>query len=144
MSTTTFSRPLRAALATAGLLLLAACTETAGRGSVLETYVSLFGQNEPSSPEPVVPGPEPRSEAATACQQTIAGRAKEYGAIQVEAASVGAPEQFLNGYTDVPVEVRILYRHEEQVQVRQARVICRVNALNSVVALTPAQAPRGL
>ena len=143
MLNSTYRRPVSAALAMAGLLVLTACSETTGRGAMLESYVSLFGQNERSASLPVVPVPEPRSDAARACQDTIVGKAKEYGAILVEAVSVGAPDHFLNGYTEVPIEMRIHYQHEERVEVRQARITCRVDALSNVVALLPVKAPSG-
>jgi hypothetical protein len=139
MSNSTFRWPARAALAAAGLLGLTACSEATGRGSVLETYVSFLAQDRPQpAPVPMAVTPEPQAEAVAACRETIAARARGHGAIQVEAVEVGAPDLLLTGFTELPVEMRIHYPQGDEVQVRQARITCRLDAQSRVVALTPA------
>ncbi|HEX2135526.1 MAG TPA: hypothetical protein VHG30_06395 [Microvirga sp.] len=73
--------------------------------------------------------------AVDACRDTIAAQAVRYGAVRVEAASAGSLRRARNGMTQAPIAARIVYARSNELQVRQARVDCRLNVNNQVVAL---------
>jgi hypothetical protein len=70
-----------------------------------------------------------------ACRNTIATQVTPYGAIQVEVVSAGPLRAVQQGGTNAPIEARIIYARADHVQVRQARITCRLNAQGRVVAL---------
>ena len=70
-----------------------------------------------------------------ACRRTIADHATAHGAIQVDVISAGTTRRLPNGVNEAAVEVRITYRREDQVQIRQADVTCQLEDNGSVVAL---------
>lgn len=84
-------------------------------------------------PLSAVPGVAPRT--VSTCRNTIAAAAKPHGAIRVEVASAGTPSRTGQGVLRAPVEARIVYAAGKQVQVRQARITCQLNAQGRVVAL---------
>jgi hypothetical protein len=86
-----------------------------------------------SRPLAAVPGVAPRT--VSTCRNTIAAAAKPHGAISVEVASAGTPSRTGQGILRAPVEARIVYATGKQVQVRQARITCQLNAQGRVVAL---------
>ncbi|MDX8492285.1 hypothetical protein RFN29_11900 [Mesorhizobium sp. VK22B] len=60
--------------------------------------------------------------------------AKPLGAVRVYAASAGSLRQGRGGL-NAPIEVRIDYERQGGIEVRQARVGCRLNAAGMVVAV---------
>jgi hypothetical protein len=70
-----------------------------------------------------------------ACRNTIAAQVTPYGGIQVEAVSAGPPRGIRQRGTNAPIEARIIYARADHVQVRQARITCRLDAQGRVVAL---------
>ena len=58
-----------------------------------------------------------------------------YGAIRVEAVSAGSPRGVWQGGTNAPIGARIIYAQADQIQVRQARVTCRLDAQGRVIGL---------
>lgn len=127
--------PIKAALVLAGALGLTACNQTSGRAPVAEVYASILGPDHRSIQSPFSPVQEGPSAVVDVCRDTIAERAKAHGAIQVEVVSAGEPNHLPSGVTEAPLEARIVYRQEEQVQVRQAAVTCRLDHQGSVVGL---------
>jgi hypothetical protein len=73
--------------------------------------------------------------AVAACRRTIAGEARALGAVQVDAVSAGAPRTERGGLTGAPIVARIVYARGGQMQVRQARINCQINAQGRVVNL---------
>ena len=87
-----------------------------------------------------LPRPLPRTggvprRSVDACRETIAAQARRHGAVRVEAVSAGSPRRVRSGVTGAPIEARIIYARSNQLQVRQARVTCQLNARNQVIAL---------
>ena len=70
-----------------------------------------------------------------ACRNTIAAHGTPFGAIRVEAVSAGPLRGVRQGGTNAPIEARIIYARADQIQVRQARITCRLDAQGHVVAL---------
>jgi hypothetical protein len=65
----------------------------------------------------------------------IAAGAMPLGAVQVDAVSAGAPTLSRGGILGAPIEARIVYARGGAMQVREARVTCRLDARGRVVAL---------
>ena len=122
-------------VASVGLVGVAACSQTAGRGPVWEMFLSGGeSQVQPAAtPLSAVEGVPP--ETVQACQNSLAVQASAHGATQVEAVSAGTPTRLPNGLVEAPIEARIVYEQEAQTQVRQARIACRLNDQGSVVEL---------
>jgi hypothetical protein len=70
-----------------------------------------------------------------ACRTSIVTAAVPYGAVQVDAASVGEASRTSDGGLTAPIAVRVVYARASARQVRQSRVACRLNAAGTVVAL---------
>ncbi|RWP68599.1 hypothetical protein [Mesorhizobium sp.] len=70
-----------------------------------------------------------------ACRTAIASAAAPLGAVRVQAVSAG-PLQQRRGALTARIEVRILYARQGGVEVRQARVGCRLDAAGRVTAVT--------
>ncbi|SIT58440.1 conserved exported hypothetical protein [Mesorhizobium prunaredense] len=70
-----------------------------------------------------------------ACRTAIASAATPLGAVRVHAVSAG-PLQQRRGALTAPIEVRIHYARQGGVEVRQARVGCRLDAAGRVTAVT--------
>ncbi|MCF6099097.1 hypothetical protein [Mesorhizobium muleiense] len=70
-----------------------------------------------------------------ACRTAIASAATPLGAVLVHAVSAG-PLQQRRGALTAPIEVRIHYARQGGVEVRQARVGCRLDAAGRVTAVT--------
>lgn len=68
------------------------------------------------------------------CRAAIMAAAKPLGAVRVYAASAGSLRQGRGGL-NAPIEVRIDYERQGGIEVRQARVGCRLNAAGMVVAV---------
>jgi hypothetical protein len=70
-----------------------------------------------------------------ACRTSIVTAALPYGAVQVDAGSVGQASRTSDGGFTAPLEVRVVYARANARQVRQSRISCRLNASGAVVAL---------
>jgi hypothetical protein len=70
-----------------------------------------------------------------ACRTSIVTAALPYGAVQVDAGSVGQASRTPDGGFTAPLEVRVVYARANARQVRQSRISCRLNASGAVVAL---------
>ena len=69
-----------------------------------------------------------------ACREAISSAAARFGAVRVSAVSAGPVDQGRNGLT-APIDVRISYARQGKIEVRQARVGCRLDALGGVAAV---------
>nr|WP_246505795.1 hypothetical protein [Mesorhizobium silamurunense] len=69
-----------------------------------------------------------------ACRAAIMTAAKPLGAVRVYAASAGPSRQLQSGL-NAPIAVRIDYERQGGIEVRQARVACRLNAAGMVTAV---------
>jgi nucleoid-associated protein YgaU len=70
-----------------------------------------------------------------ACRERMSAQAQPLGATRVEAVGAGSLVRLPNGGTEAPLDVKITYEREGQVQVRQARITCRLNDQGGVVEL---------
>jgi hypothetical protein len=70
-----------------------------------------------------------------ACRTAIASAAAPLGAVRVNAVSAGTLQQFRGALT-ARIEVRIHYARQGGIEVRQARVGCRLDAAGRVTAVT--------
>jgi hypothetical protein len=128
-------RSIKAALAIAAPFLLAACNQTGGFKAGWELFTSSLEPNLQRQQAPLASVGAALAPALEACRRTIADQATAHGAIQVDVISAGTPRRLPNGVSEAPVEVRITYRREDQVQIRQADVTCQLDDDGSVVAL---------
>jgi hypothetical protein len=116
-----------------GILMLGACTYTGARVSLWEVFTGSLPRDPPAGPLVGVGGVSP--EMLAACRESIAARTQPLGATWIDVASAGTPIQLLDGGTEAPIETRITYEHDNKVQVRQARVTCRLDDQGGVVEL---------
>jgi hypothetical protein len=79
------------------------------------------------------PGTPPK--VVSACRAAIVSAATPLGAVRVYAVSAGQMRQ-RNAGLAAPIEVRISYALRSGVQVRQAKVLCRLDATGKVIAVT--------
>jgi hypothetical protein len=128
-------RSTTSALAIAGTLFLAACNQTGGLKIGWDMFMSSLEPNVRQQQTSLTLVGAAPPEALDACQRTIAAQAAAHGAIQVEVISAGPPRRLPNGINEAPVEARITYQREHQLQIRQANVACRLDDKGSVVAL---------
>ena len=85
--------------------------------------------------EPLVRRAGVPGQIVQACRASIVTAALPYGAVQVDAASVGQASRTPEGGLIAPLAVRVVYARARARQVRQSHVACRLNAAGSVVAL---------
>jgi hypothetical protein len=130
-----FARVLARLVCASGLIAVSACAQTSGRAPVWEMFLSGSDSNVQQAETPLSPVEGVPPEAVEACQTTIAAEARVHGATQVEAVSAGTLTRLPNGVVEAPIEARIVYEHDAQTQVRQARVACRLNDQGSVIEL---------
>lgn len=71
----------------------------------------------------------------SACRAAIVSAATPLGAVRVDAVSAGQMRQRKAGLA-APIEVRIDYALRGGIQVRQAKVICHLDAARKVIAVT--------
>jgi hypothetical protein len=116
-----------------GVLALAACGQSGVRGVSLDIFTSGSVQEPRPGPLSAVAGVS--DQAVEACRQAIAAAATRHGATQVEAVSAGTPSQLPEGVTEAPLETRIVYTQADTVQVRQARIACRLDDRGNVLGL---------
>jgi hypothetical protein len=84
-------------------------------------------------PLKAIPGTPPA--VVRACRQAIMSAATPLGAVRVHAASAGPLRRHRRGAFTAPIEVRIDYARQGGIEVRQARVGCRLDAAGRVVAV---------
>ncbi|CDX40585.1 conserved exported hypothetical protein [Mesorhizobium sp. SOD10] len=75
------------------------------------------------------------AKVVSACRAAIMSAATPLGAMRVYAVSAGPMRQRKAGLA-APIEVRISYALRGGIQVRQARVLCRLGATGKVIAVT--------
>ncbi|RWM81628.1 MAG: hypothetical protein EOR81_06160 [Mesorhizobium sp.] len=71
-----------------------------------------------------------------ACRTAIASAATPLGAVRVHAVSAGPLRQQRRGALTARIEVRIHYARQGGIEVRRARVGCRLDAAGRVIAVT--------
>nr|WIE90061.1 hypothetical protein P9270_021245 [Mesorhizobium sp. WSM4875] len=86
----------------------------------------------PLSPPKAIPGTP--AAVVRACRAAIAAAAKPLGAVRVYTVSAGPLLQRRSGL-NAPIEVRIDYDRRGGIEVRQAKVGCRLNAKGAVTAV---------
>jgi hypothetical protein len=69
------------------------------------------------------------------CRNALIPGALRYGAKQVDVASAGRTVRLKGGGFSAPVEARILFQRGNHVQVRQARITCRLDQAGRIVAM---------
>ncbi|TGP27221.1 MULTISPECIES: hypothetical protein [unclassified Mesorhizobium] len=84
------------------------------------------------SPLKAIPGTP--AAVVRACHAAIMNAAKPLGAVRVYAASAGPARRAQSGL-NAPIAVRIDYERQGGIEVRQARVDCRLNAAGTVTAV---------
>ena len=114
-----------------GILMLAACNYTGARVSLWEVFTGSLQRDPPPGPLVGVGGVSP--EMLAVCRERIAARTQPLGATWIDVASAGNPIHLLDGGTEAPIETSITYEHDNKVQVRQARVTCRLDDQGRVV-----------
>ncbi|MDX8440854.1 hypothetical protein [Mesorhizobium australafricanum] len=98
-----------------------------GSGWVTKGYP--FGSLAPVKAKPGTPAAVVR-----ACRAAIMSAATPLGAVRVNAVSAGALRQ-RRGALTAPIQVRIDYARQGGIEVRQARVGCRLDAAGRVTAI---------
>lgn len=93
---------------------------------------SWRGTDKPLTSFRAKPGTPPS--IVRACREAISSAAARFGAVRVSAVSAGPVDQGRDGLT-APIDVRIRYARQGKIEVRQARVGCRLDALGSVAAV---------
>jgi hypothetical protein len=69
------------------------------------------------------------------CRNALVPRAVHYGATHVDVASAGRTVRLKGGGISAPVEARILFQRGNHVQVRQARITCRLDQAGRITAM---------
>jgi hypothetical protein len=69
------------------------------------------------------------------CRSAIVSAATPHGAVLVQAVSAGPLSRQPRGALSAPVEVRIDYARQGGIEVRQARIRCRLDAAGRVIAV---------
>ncbi|RWI20481.1 hypothetical protein [Mesorhizobium sp.] len=99
----------------------------AGEGEFTKGYP--FGSLGPLKARPGTP-----AAVVQACRTAIMSAATPLGAVSIHAVSAGALRQ-RRGALTAPIEVRIEYARQGGIEVRQARVGCRLDAAGRVAAV---------
>lgn len=84
-------------------------------------------------PLTAIPGTPPA--VVRVCRQAIMSAATPLGALRVHVVSAGPLRRHRRGALTAPIEVRIDYARQGGIEVRQARVGCRLDAAGKVVAV---------
>lgn len=84
-------------------------------------------------PLTAIPGTPPA--VVRVCRQAIMSAATPLGALRVHVVSAGSLRRHRRGALTAPIEVRIDYARQGGIEVRQARVGCRLDAAGTVVAV---------
>ncbi len=69
------------------------------------------------------------------CRQAIESAARPLGAVSVRAASAGPLSRQRRGALTAPIQVRIDYARQGRIEVRQARIRCRLDAAGRVIGV---------
>jgi hypothetical protein len=69
------------------------------------------------------------------CRNALVPRAVRYGATHVDVASAGRTVRLKGGGISAPVEARILFQRGNHIQVRQARITCRLDQAGRIIAM---------
>jgi hypothetical protein len=69
------------------------------------------------------------------CRERIADEARPRGATRVEAVSAGPPHRLPNGGFEAPIKATVTYARESQLEVRVARINCRLDGGGRVLEL---------
>ncbi len=86
------------------------------------------------APLKVIPGTP--SAVVRACRQAIELAARPLGAVNVRAASAGPLSRQRRGAITAPIHVRIDYESQAGIEVRQARIRCRLDGAGRVIGVT--------
>ena len=121
--------------ALAGLLMLTACGHAGFGSSGAEMFMSAAEPEVAQSPSSQTETAEMPRLGIEGCKDVIGAQARRLGAIHVEAVSAGQPRRLRSGFTEAPLEASIIYRHENLVQLREARVTCELDQDGKVVSL---------
>jgi hypothetical protein len=70
------------------------------------------------------------------CRNALVPGALHHGAVQVDVASAGRTTRLKDGSLSAPVEARVVFQRGARVQVRQARVTCRLDAGGRTIAIS--------
>ncbi|RWK63123.1 hypothetical protein [Mesorhizobium sp.] len=106
----------------------------AGRGElalITKGYPYPLGFLAPLKAKPGTP-----QAVVRACRTAIASAATPLGAVRVHAVSAGPLRQERRGALTARIEVRIHYARQGGIEVRRARVGCRLDAAGRVIAVT--------
>ncbi|MBZ9770361.1 hypothetical protein LB526_26770 [Mesorhizobium sp. CA6] len=118
--------------ATAAISLPSVLKPSSARGGEF----GRFGAGYPFAPLVSLkakPGTPPK--VVSACRAAIMSATTPLGAVRVYAVSAGPMRQRKAGLA-APIEVRINYALPGGIQVRQAKVLCRLSATGKVIAVT--------
>ena len=99
-------------------------------GFVRDTPAALAALMQPLAPAPG------RNDIVEACRAMMEKSAMAHGAARVEAVSAGPQRRVRDGYV-APVQFRVLYPGFLRSQVRQARLICKVDREGKVLNVQP-------
>jgi hypothetical protein len=88
------------------------------------------------SPAPVEAIPGTPNAVVHVCRQWIVSAAERFGAVHVHAVSAGPLRRERRGILTAPIQVRIDYDRQGGIEVRQARIKCRLDAAGRVIAVT--------
>jgi hypothetical protein len=69
------------------------------------------------------------------CRNALVSGASSYGATQVDVASSGRTARLKDGSLSAPIEAKIVFQRGNRVQVRQARITCRLDARGRMLAM---------
>lgn len=86
-------------------------------------------------PKPLATIPGTPRAVVRICRQAIASAALPLGAVRVSATSAGRLLRDRGGTLTAPIAVRIDYAGQGGIEVRQARIRCRLNASGMVIAV---------
>jgi len=117
------------------LVMLAGCAPLTVGNSFQEVFTGSVPDEAPQSPNGLVPSGDVPAEVIVACHNAMAAQAQSLGATWLEAASAGTLARLPDGATDAPLEVRVTYQRKDRVDVRQARITCRLSEQGEVTAL---------
>jgi hypothetical protein len=126
---------MRRLMTLGGLVMLAGCAPLAVSGSSQDVFTGSVPVEAQQPPNALQSTGDVPSEVILACHQFMTAQAQSLGATWLEAASAGTLVRLPDGATDAPLEVRVTYQHKDRVDVRQARITCRLNDQGEVTDL---------
>jgi hypothetical protein len=123
-----------------GLVLLSGCAPLVTSNPSQDVFTGSVLEEARQPPNALVPTGDVPSEVIVACHQAMTAQAQSLGATWLEAASAGTLVRLPDGATDAPLEVRVTYQRKDRVDVRQARITCRLSEQGEVTALLVSEA----